>query len=96
MKELPKVYVSPIDKDLRNNKDMFYSKLLDPKKDTKDIMREIDKIFHSRNFVYKSKVEITTNDEILEATMVGKNQSSLLTLDGKSIPIATIKDIKQL
>ena len=48
MKELPKVYVSPIDKDLRNNKDMFYSKLLDPKKDTKDIMREIDKIFHSR------------------------------------------------
>ena len=96
MKELPKVYVSPIDKDLRNNKDMYYSRLLDPKKDTKDIMKEIDQIFHSKNFVYKSKVEITTSDGLIETTIVGKNQTSLLTLDGQSIPISTIKDIKQL
>lgn len=96
MKELPKVYVSPIDKELRNNKDMYYSRLLDSKKDTKDIMKEIDKIFHSRNFVYKSKVEITTNDGLIETIIVGKNHTSLLTLDGKSIPISVIKDIKQL
>ena len=28
MKELPKVFVSPIEKKIQNNKDLFYSKLI--------------------------------------------------------------------
>ena len=96
MKELPKVFVSPIDKKIKNNKDLFYSKLLGDRKDTKDILKEIGAIFHSKDFVYKSKVEITTDEGVQEEYIVGKSGASLLTLDGKAILIATIKDIRKI
>ena len=96
MKELPKVYASPIEKKIENNKDMFYSRLFEEKNGSKNIVKEIDKIFKSKDFVYKSKVSITTKDEIIETNLVGKNASSILTLDGKSIRITDIIDIKKL
>ena len=79
MKELPKVFVSPIEKKIDNNKNLFYSRLLGDRKDTKDILKEIDSIFHSKNFVYKSKVEITTKDGVFEEVIVGRTGTSLLT-----------------
>jgi len=96
LKDLPKVFSKPIEKELRNNTDLFYSRLLEPKKDTKNLLKEIDAIFKSPNFVYKSKVEVTTKDGILETTIVGKSGNSLLTMDGKQIRITDITDIKKL
>ena len=96
MKELPKVFVSPIAKKMANNKSLFYSRLLGDRRDSKDILKEIDKIFHSRDFVYKSKVEITTKDGVFEEVIVGRTGTSLLTMDGKSILITEIKDIKKI
>lgn len=96
MKELPKVFVSPIEKKIQNNKDLFYSKLLGDRKDTRDILKDIDNIFHSKNFVYKSQVEIVTKDGVSEETLVGKTGTSLLTMDGKAIPISEIREIKQV
>lgn len=95
MKELPKVFVSPIEKKLNNNKDTFYSPLGD-RKSTKDILREIDNIFHSKNFVYKSRAKITTKSGVLEETIVGKTGTSLLTMEGKAIPISDITDIEKM
>lgn len=95
MKELPKVFVSPIEKKLNNNKDTFYSPLGD-RKSTKDILREIDNIFHSKNFVYKSRAKITTKSGVLEETIVGKTGTSLLTMEGKAIPISDITDIEKI
>lgn len=96
MEKLPKVFAKPIEKEIENNRNMFYSKLLEEKKDRKNILKEIDKIFKSSDFVYKSKVEITTKDGIIETNLVGKNGGSILTLDGKSIRITDIVDIKKL
>lgn len=96
MKELPKVFVSPIEKKIQNNKDLFYSKLLGDRKDTRDILKDIDNIFHSKNFVYKSQVEIVTKNGVSEETLVGKTGTSLLTMDGKVIPISEIKEIKKI
>mgnify|MGYP001625382562 FL=1 len=96
MKELPKVFVSPIEKKIQNNKDLFYSKLLGDRKDTRDILKDIDNIFHSKNFVYKSQVEIVTKDGVSEETLVGKTGMSLLTMDGKAIPISEIREIKKI
>ena len=95
MKDLPKVFAKPIEKEVKNNKDLFYSKLLD-ERSSKNILKEIDEIFHDRNFVYKSDVEITTKDGTKIKTIVGKNGSSLLTLDGEAIRIIDIEDIKKL
>lgn len=96
MKSLPKVFSKPIEKDMKNNRDFFYSRLMDEKNDSKNILKEIDAIFKSKNFVYKSKVEITTSNEIIETFLVGKSGNRLLTLDGKSILITDIKKIKKL
>ena len=96
MKELPKVFVSPIEKKIQNNKDLFYSKLLGDRKDTRDILKDIDNIFHSKNFVYKSQVEIVTKDGVSEETLVGKTGTSLLTMDGKAIQISEIREIKKI
>lgn len=95
LKDLPKVFAKPIEKEVKNNKDLFYSKLLDERR-SKNILKEIDEIFHDRNFVYKSDVEITTKDGTMIKTIVGKNGSSLLTLDGEAIRIIDIEDIKKL
>ena len=96
MKELPKVFVSPIEKKIQNNKDLFYSKLLGDRKNTRDILKDIDNIFHSKNFVYKCQVEIVTKDGVSEETLVGKTGTSLLTMDGKAIPISEIREIKKI
>ena len=95
LKDLPKVFAKPIEKEVKNNKDLFYSKLSD-ERSSKNILKEIDEIFHDRNFVYKSDVEITTKDGTMIKTIVGKNGSSLLTLDGEAIRIIDIEDIKKL
>ena len=96
MKELPKVYANPMEKDLHNNKEMFYSKLLEDRCGTKNILKEIDSIFGSKDFVYKSKVEITTKSDVFETEIVGKSGSYLLTMDGEKISIPSILDIKKL
>ena len=44
-----------MEKDLHNNKEMFYSKLLEDRGGTKNILKEIDSIFGSKDFVYKVK-----------------------------------------
>lgn len=96
MKELPKVYVNPIDKEVKNNTDLFYSKLLDSKKDQKSVLKQIDEIFASRSFVYKSKVHVVTREKEFDTTLVGRNGASLLTLDNEKIPIIDIMNIKKI
>ena len=41
LKDLPKVFAKPIEKEVKNNKDLFYSKLLD-ERSSKNILKEID------------------------------------------------------
>jgi len=96
LKNLPRVFAKPIEKDLKNNKDLFYSKLLEDRNENKNILKEIDNIFHSKDFVYKRKVEITTKDGKKEVSIVGKSGNNLLTLDGLVIKITDILDIKKL
>ncbi len=96
MKDLPKVFAKPIDKEMRNNEEIFYSKVLNQSKEKKDILREIDKIFGNKNFVYKSQVEITLPNETIIETIVGKSGTFLLTIEGKKISIPDIIDIKKL
>ena len=92
MKDLPRVYQSPLGKKVDNNKELFYSRLKNSSKE-KSIPREIDRIFHDRNFVYKSEVEIETKDGIEVKTIVGRSGNYLLALDGSKIRITDILDI---
>ena len=78
MKELPKVFVSPIEKKIQNNKDLFYSKLLGDRKDTRDILKDIDNIFHSKNFVYNSLAAV--NIEPATGSIASSWQGSIESL----------------
>ena len=94
MEKLPKVFANGIERELNNNLEMFDGRLRKSKIKS-DIRKEIDKIFKSKDFVYKSIVEITLKDKLITTTLVGKNSSSIFTLDGKSIPINDIIEIKK-
>ena len=95
LKNLPKVFAKPIEKEMRNNEEIFYSRLKS-QNEKKDILKEIDKIFGSKDFVYKSEVEITLKSGVIITTIVGKSGSNLLTLDNQKISIPDIMEIKKL
>lgn len=95
MKNLPKVYVSPIDKNLQNNKQLFYSKLTEESPNTKSILQKINDIFHSRNFVYKKDVLVTTKNGSKVIPLVGRTNDALLSLDKEKILISDILEIKE-
>jgi len=96
-KNLPRVYANPINKTLANNKDIFYSGENDVRSiNTIDVTKKINEIFASKTHVYKSKVRIKTNDDILEEVIVGRTGAYLLTLSGAKISIPTIIDIERI
>lgn len=99
MKDLPRVYANPIDKEISNVQETFVDRHL--KSDNsisnpKDINRKINEIFASRNHIYKSKVLITYRDHETEETIVGKTNLNLLTMDGRLIRITDVMDIKKI
>lgn len=96
MKNLPKVYAKPIEKVINNNNHLFYSKFQEERSEAKNIVKEIDNIFHSKDFVYKKEVELVTKQGIITTAIVGKNGNYLLTLDGQKILINEIESIKKL
>lgn len=96
-KELPKVYANPIDKQLNNNKDLFYSGGSNDRSfDKEDVLRKINEIFASKSHVYKSRVKINTLNDSFDTVIVGKSGSSLLTLDGKRVNINEIINIDKM
>lgn len=96
-KELPKVFANKIDKKINNSQDIFYE---EEKKseinDVRNIGRKISDIFNSSNFVYKSKVKITTYDKTFTKIIVGRKNNYLLTMDNEAINIDNILDIEQI
>ena len=95
MKKLHKVQLSPIDKDLQNNKQLFYSKLTEESPNTKSVIQKINDIFHSRNFVYKKDVLVTTKNGSKVISLVGRTSDALLSLDKEKILISDILEIKE-
>ena len=98
MDKLPKVFANPINKELKNNEDLFRSdkKVEIKSSNIKDINKKINQIFGSNSHIYKSKVKITLKDGDLVTDIVGQSSSNLLTLDGKLIRISDIIDIEKL
>jgi len=96
-RQLPKVYANPINKELRNNKEVYYGSNNEIRaiKD-ENIPKKINEIFASPHHVYKSKVRIRTIDNEFEAVIVGKTNNYLLTLSGDKIDINKIDSIDRI
>lgn len=102
-KKLPKVFANKIDKNLDNNKSVFYSNKenLDVVDDSSrslntaiNINQKINSIFSSPKYVYKADVNITTKDGVVLKRVIGKNNTHLITIDNELIPISNIIDIE--
>ena len=96
-KDLPKVYANPIEKDFRNNNDIYYGRNDNVRSDTKvNVYEKINQIFASPHHVYKSKVLIKTKNGEISSTIVGKSGNYLLSLNGDKINMLDIIDIERL
>lgn len=95
-KDLPRVFVNPINKEINNNLDIYYKGRIKEVPKNIDITKKINQIFASTSHVYKSKVRITTENDTFEATIVGKSGSDLLSLNGERIHINNIQNIEKI
>lgn len=95
MNKLPKVYANNIDKKLNNNSYFYVSD--DGKNDVilnkPDVVKKINEIFSSPNYIYRANVLIKLNDGEIEKKIIGKNKDYLITIDNELISIDSIKDI---
>ncbi len=94
MKELPRVYVNPIEKEFRNVQTKTNAKEKLNKLDVRNLSMKIKDIFNSSNYIYKKKVKITLQNTQIEEVIVGKTKDYLLTYEGKKIRINDIYDIE--
>lgn len=94
-KKLPNVYAVPITKELKNNKEVFKSSEREERK-IPVTDKEINKIFNDKMHVYKTKVQITTNNETKIVDVVGETKNALLTLTGETINKKEILNIKKV
>ena len=99
MKDLPKVFQNNVNKEFKNNNNVFYSRnsaIQNEVKDSKTILQKINDIFSSPNYVYKANVEITLKDKKITKRIIGRNKNYIITMDNMLIPITDIVDIKSI
>lgn len=92
-----KMYVNKIDKKIKNNETMFYSKgntSTDNIVSGKNIYQKINKVFNSRNYIYKADLILVTKAGEVSKRVIGRNNNYLITDKGDMIPITDILDIK--
>lgn len=94
MSKKPKVFQNIINKELNNNHTVSVTRSNEviSKKDVNEKIREI---LNSKNYIYKAKVSITTQQGIIERQIIGKKDDYLMTIDNELIPIANIIDIQR-
>ena len=96
-----KIYVNKIDKNLNNNKRVYYSIyddnkpfFVEEKISYFDMQEKINKLFRSSDFIYKKKFVIKTINGEMEYTIISKSYDYLLTINGEKIFIKDIIDIR--
>ena len=95
-KDLPKVYPGKVEENLNNVQEVFYGASKEERSnDDLSIESKINRIFNSPNYIYKKEVIITTHNQNLKKTIIGKTSNNLLTIDNELININNIDDIKE-
>ena len=96
MKELPKIFHNNINKDFKNNSNVFYSSERNKEEniDNRNVLQKINDIFSSPNYVYKANVEIVLKDKTVNKRIIGRNKNYIITMDNELIPVSDIIDIK--
>ncbi len=99
MKEkLPDVYPVPFNKKLNNTQEFFYDNLKQERSsnDNLDYLtmeNKINRIFNSKDYIYKKDVSIETNTGKKTYTIIGRTNNALITKNNEKINISDIINI---
>ena len=97
--DLPKVFQNRNIGDINNDQEYFHSsnsKIQNNKEQKRiNVEEKINNIFKSNKFVYKINVVISTKDEEINTTIIGKANHNLITINNELIPIKDILDINE-
>ena len=98
MSDKPKMYRCDVKKEFNNNRSVYASYADDNSNvfkiyDTNDIRKKINDFLNANDFIYRKKVNIVIDNQILTKKIVGLYNDNLVTIDDEHIPISLIKDI---
>lgn len=100
-KKLPKIFANKIEKKIDNNNKIYVSsntetQTIQPeiKENSKTIHQKINEIMKSKKYIYKIPVKIELQDKVITTKIIGKNNSSVITIDNELIKIEEIKNIE--
>ena len=96
MKELPKIFANPIDKDLHNNSTLSYGRLMEDRRyrNDQEVINKINRLFKNDDTIYSIDCIITFENYEEKYTIIGKTNNNLITKTQKLIPIREIYDIE--
>ena len=92
MKEIPKVYVNPLEKNISNNDNYSYGKLMDRSsiRDERELLNKINDM----NFNTDYKIKFKDYSKVYN--IIGKTSNNLVCSDGGLIKISDIYDILEI
>jgi len=97
MADKPKMYKCDVRKEFNNNRSIYASyedrDIRLNTYDTNEVRKKISNIFNSSNFIYRTKVNLVIDNQIITKKIVGIFNDNLVTIDNEYIPINIIKDI---
>ena len=96
MSDKPKMYRGEVRNNITNNRSIYasYSDKFEVKSyDNSDVRKKINDIFSSNTFIYRTKVNIVMDNEVLTKKVIGVYNNNLVTIDNEQIPINMIRDI---
>ena len=101
MAKLPKIYKNTIDKEIHNNKTVYYgtkeekASSFQTFEEEKNIQKVIDEILNMPTYSFDIPLRIHTKDKIYDTSIVAKSNGTILTFDNDKIPINSIQKIEK-
>lgn len=96
MSDKSKMYKGVVKKEINNNRSV-YASYSDGSNNIdyniSDIRKKINDIFNSYDFIYRTKVKIVMDNQVVIKKIIGVYDNNLVTIDNELIPINIIKDI---
>lgn len=98
MSKKPELYKGEVIKEFNNNRSV-YASYSDSNississYDVNEVRKKINNIFSSYDFIYRTKVNIVIDNQIISKKIIGVHENNLVTIDNEYIPINMIKDI---
>jgi len=103
MKKLPKIYQNKIEKELHNNKKVYYSQNNEQEivneerleEEKRSALEVIDEVFSLPTYSFNIPLSIYTKDKVYHTSLIAKSRGHIITFDNDMIPIDEITHIEK-